>query len=147
MFIGMQKSIEFHLKPNKIPELMVLMVVFFSYLLLTSLMPLRTDIPLRFSAKMSTRDATTMTRSKQFQPLSKYSLDSATNLSAASVVKKVVKTFMGPEWHDSSSLDRQLILKQRLSPTLHRLWHICYYMGGYRLTLSGAGGAIMARTT
>ena len=46
--------------------------------LLTSLMPRRTDIPGKlifadtFSANISTRDATTMTRSKIFQPLSKY---------------------------------------------------------------------------
>ena len=46
--------------------------VFFCVLVLTSLMPRRTDIPLRFSANISTRDATTMTRSKIFQPLSKY---------------------------------------------------------------------------
>ena len=48
--------------------------------LLTSLMPRRTDIPLRFSANISTRDATTMTRSKIFQPLSKY-LQKKTELS------------------------------------------------------------------
>ena len=43
-------------------------------------MPRRTDIPLRFSANISTRDATTMTRSKIFQPLSKY-LQKKTELS------------------------------------------------------------------
>ena len=53
---------------------------FFCVLVLTSLMPRRTDIPLRFSANISTRDATTMTRSKIFQPLSKY-LQKKTELS------------------------------------------------------------------
>ena len=61
--------------------------------LLTSLIPLRTEIPLTLSTERSMRLATTMIRSKMFQPLAKYSLLSAISFNTASRVKNEVKTF------------------------------------------------------
>ena len=61
---------------------------------LTRRIPRKTDIPLIFSTDRSTSEAITIIRSKMFQPLWKYSLDNASNLSAASAVKNVVKTLL-----------------------------------------------------
>ena len=61
---------------------------------LTRRIPRKTEIPLIFSTDRSTNEAITIIRSKMFQPLWKYSLDNASNLSAASAVKNVVKTLL-----------------------------------------------------
>ena len=58
----------------------------------TSLIPLRTEMPLTLSTERSMRLAMTMMRSKMFQPEEKYSLLSAISFSAASSAKKEVKT-------------------------------------------------------
>ena len=61
---------------------------------LTNRMPRRTETPFKFSAKRSTKEANTMTRSKTFHPLWKYSFDIPNNLRTASVVKNVVNTLL-----------------------------------------------------
>ena len=55
-------------------------------------MPLITDIPSTLSKPKSRRLATTITKSKMFQPLAKYSLLRAASFKMASNKKKVVKT-------------------------------------------------------
>ena len=60
---------------------------------LTSLIPLITEIPSTLSRPRSSRLATTMTRSKMFQPLAKYSLLRAASFRMASNRKNVVKTW------------------------------------------------------
>ena len=59
---------------------------------LTSLIPLITEIPSTLSRPRSSKLATTMTRSKMFHPLAKYSLLRAANFRIASNRKNVVKT-------------------------------------------------------
>lgn len=59
---------------------------------LTSLIPLITEMPSTLSSPRSRRLATTITRSKMFHPLAKYSLLSAASLRIASKRKNVVKT-------------------------------------------------------
>ena len=63
-----------------------------SRLKFTSRIPLITEIPSTLSRPRSNRLATTMTRSKIFHPLPKYSLLNAANFKIASRRKKVVKT-------------------------------------------------------
>ena len=66
-------------------------------------MPRRTDIPLRFSANISTRDATTMTRSKIFQPLSKY-LQKKTELSNVLYSFRRTKITLGQHLQTTKSI-------------------------------------------
>ena len=89
---------------------------------LTRRIPRKTEIPLIFSTERSTSEAITIIRSKMFQPLWKYSLDNASNLSAASAVKNVVKTLL-PE--KKAKWDQKCVSEQG---------HFCHDFIGQKLT-------------
>lgn len=67
---------------------------------LTNRMPRKTDRPLTISSPRSTRDASTITKSKTFQPLRKKSTPSAPNFKMHSVVKTEVKTYSSSDSDD-----------------------------------------------